>query len=72
MAMKDLTEIERKVYEYVRDHDFGNYPWITRENAKVLGMKEEDLYQSLSELTKKIRDNIWIYYDNGKLHIVAD
>ena len=72
MVFKDLTPTEQKVYEFIRDHDFKNYPWITYESAKVLGMKEQDLYKALSELTKKIRDNIWIYYDSGELHIVAD
>ena len=72
MVLKDLTTAEQKVYEFVRDHDFQNYPWKTSESAKALGMKEEDVYKALSELTKKIRDNIWIYYDSGELHIVAD
>lgn len=72
MAFKDLTRTEQKVYEFVRDHDFQNYPWVTAESARTLGMKEEDLYKALSELTKKIRDNIWIYYDSGELHVVAD
>jgi hypothetical protein len=72
MAMKDLNDLEMKVYQYVRDHDFGNYPWVTKNAAKDLGISEEDLYLALSELTKKIRDNFWIYYDNGTLRIVAD
>lgn len=72
MAMKDLTDEERKVYQYVRDHDFGNYPWVTKDAAKELGMSEEKLYLALSELTKKIRDNFWIYYEDGSLRVVAD
>ena len=72
MAFKDLTSAEQNVYEYIRDNDFGNYPWVTAQAARVLGMNEEDVYKALSELTKKIRDNIWIFYDSGNLHIVAD
>jgi hypothetical protein len=72
MAMKDLTDVEMKVYQYVRDNDFGNYPWVTRDAARALGMSEEDLYHALSELTKKIRDNFWIYYEDGTLRVVAD
>lgn len=72
MAFKDLTDVERRVYEYVRDHDFANYPWSTRHAARDLKTNEEEVYTALSELTKKIRDNIWIYYDKGELHIVAD
>ncbi len=72
MAMKDLTDIELRIYEYVRDHDFGNYPWITKDAARYLKIPEEEVYKALAVLTKKIRDNIWIYYENGELHIVAD
>ncbi|MEA3559406.1 MAG: hypothetical protein U9R75_09165 [Candidatus Thermoplasmatota archaeon] len=72
MAFKDMTDLETRVYEYIRDHDFGNYPWITREAARDMKTSEDDIYTALSELTKKIRDNIWIYYDKGELHIVAD
>ncbi len=72
MAMKDLTDLETKVYHYVRDNDFGNYPWVTKDAASELKISEEDLYVALSELTKKIRDNFWIYYEDGTLRIVAD
>ena len=51
---------------------FGNYPWVTKDAAKELKISEDDLYVALSELTKKIRDNFWIYYEDGTLRIVAD
>ncbi|MGA1872316.1 MAG: hypothetical protein ACMUHY_01465 [Thermoplasmatota archaeon] len=72
MAMKDLTDLEMRVYQYIRDNDFGNHPWITRDAARELRISEEDLYHALSELTKKIRENIWIYYEEGSLRVVAD
>lgn len=72
MGMKDLTDFERRLYEYIRDNDFESRPWVTKEAAKKLGRSEEDVYKALSELTKKIRDNIWIYYKEGSLHAVAD
>ncbi|MGA1821621.1 MAG: hypothetical protein ACMUIG_03760 [Thermoplasmatota archaeon] len=72
MAMKDLTPFEKQLYEYIRDNDFQSKPWITKNAARALGKSEEDVYHALSELTKKIRDNIWIYYESGHLHAVAD
>ncbi len=72
LAFKDLTPAETRVYEYVRDNDFESMPWVTASAARDLGMTEEDVYKALSELTKKIRDNIWIHYDSGELHISAD
>ncbi len=72
LAFKDLTPAEIKVYEFVRDNDFESRPWVTSSAARTLGMSEEDVYKALSELTKKIRDNIWIHYESGHLHISAD
>ncbi len=72
MAMKDLTDLEATVYEYIRANDFSTRPWITSNESKRLGITEESLYKVLSELTKKIKDNIWIYYEAGHLHVVAD
>ncbi|MBN1538996.1 MAG: hypothetical protein JW939_02540 [Candidatus Thermoplasmatota archaeon] len=72
MAMKDLTDLEMMVYHYIRDNDFGNHPWVTKDAARDLGIPEEMLYQALSELTKKIRENVWIYYEDGSLRVVAD
>ncbi len=72
MAMKDLTAFERELYEFIRDGDYGNVPWVTADAAKRLGTTEEKVYKALSELTKKIKDNVWIHYKAGVLHVVAD
>jgi len=72
MAMKDLTPMETMVYEYVKASDFSSVPWITSSEARKLGTTEEELYKTLAELTKKIKDNFWIYYEAGSIHIVAE
>lgn len=72
MGFKDLTSLEMKVYEFVRDRDYHIRPWITSDAARELNISEEELYTAMSELSKKIRDNFWIYYDSGHLHVVAD
>ena len=72
MAMKDLNETEVKLYHYILAHDFESNPWITSRVAREIGMTEEAVYGALSELTKKIKDNIWIYYRSGELHVVAE
>jgi len=72
MVMKDLTDLEARVYEHIRANDFSSRPWITMNEARRLGITEEALYKALSELTKKIKDNVWIYYEAGHLHVVAD
>lgn len=72
MGFEDLTEIDMKVYEYVRDHDFENYPWNTEQAAEYLDIPEEEIYEALSNLAKHIRDNIWIHYKDGHIRISAD
>ncbi len=72
MAFKDLTSFERQVYEYIRERDFETRPWITREAARNLKVEDIKIYEALSELTRKIRDNIWIFYRDGHLHVVAE
>ncbi len=72
MGFEDLTEIDMKVFEYVRDHDFENYPWNTAQAAEYLDIPEEEVLQALSNLAKHIRDNIWIHYKDGAIRISAE
>ena len=72
MGMEDLTELDKRLYEYIKQGDFESKKWSTPEAAKALGVSEDEVYQSLSNLTKHIKDNIWIYYKDGGLRIVAE
>lgn len=72
MAMKDLTAFENRLYQYILANDYESRPWATPKVARELGTTEEEVYRALSELTKKIKDNIWIFYRNGSLHVVAE
>jgi hypothetical protein len=72
MAHEDLTEADRKVYEYIKAGDFQSRKWSTPEASRRLGMREDDVYQSLANLSKYIPSNIWIYYEDGGIRIVAE
>ncbi len=72
MGMEDLNDIDLRVYEYVKSGDFETKKWNTKDAAESLGIKEDDVYQSLSNLAKHIKDKIWIYYKGGGLRIVAE
>lgn len=72
MGLEDLTELDKKLYEYIKNGDFVSKKWSTPEAAKRLGMKEEDIYQSLSNLAKHIKDRIEINYRDGGLRIIAE
>jgi len=72
MGLEDLTELDKKLYEYIKNGDFVSKKWSTPEAAKRLGVKEEDIYQSLSNLAKHIKDRIEINYRDGGLRIIAE
>ena len=72
MSFDNLSELERKVYEYIKNSDFESKKWSTPEAARNLHVAEDDIYQALSILSKEIRDNIWIYYKDGGIRIVAE
>ena len=72
MTFDDLTELDKRLYEYIKANDFQTKKWSTADAARKLGVKEDDVYESLSNLTKHIKDNIWIYYEDGGLRVVAE
>ena len=39
MALDDLTNSDKKVYEYLKLNDFVEKPWSTKKAAKALKMK---------------------------------
>jgi len=41
-------------------YDFVENPWSTKKAAKALKMKEDDIYESLSNLAEYMRNNIHI------------
>ena len=60
MALSDLNTNDKKVYEYLKLYDFVENPWSTKKAAKALKMKEDDIYESLSNLAEYMRNNIRI------------
>ena len=72
MALSDLTDADKKVYEYLKANDFVEKPWSTKKAAKALKMKEDDVYDSLSNLAEYMRNNIHIHYKDGSIRIGAN
>ncbi len=72
MALSDLTNEDKKVYEYLKTNDFVEKAWSTKKAAKALKMKEDDIYESLSNLAEYMRNNIHIHYKEGSIRIGAN
>ena len=72
MALSDLTAADKKVYEYLKANDFVEKPWSTKKASTALKMKEDDVYESLSNLAEYMRNNIHIHYKEGSIRIGAN
>ena len=72
MALNDLSTNDKKVYEYLKLYDFVENSWSTKKAAKALKMKEDDIYESLSNLAEYMRNNIHIHYKDGSIRIGAN
>ena len=72
MGFDDLTDLDKRLYEYIKNGDFVTKKWSTAEAAKALGAKEDDIYQSLANLARHIKDRIEISYKDGGLRIAAE
>ena len=72
MAKEDLTPADLRVYEYIKNNDFVSRRWSTPEAARKLGMTEDEVYESLSNIVKHLKEKIQIDYKDGGLRIMAD
>jgi hypothetical protein len=72
MALSDLDTNDLKVYEYLKENDFVEKPWSTKKAATALKMKEDDVYESLSNLAEYMRNNIHIHYKDGSIRVGAN
>ena len=72
MGMEDLTELDRRLYEYIKQNDFESKKWSTPDAAQKLGVSEEEIYKSLANLAKHLKDKVYIYYKDGGIRIAAE
>ena len=72
MAHSDLSEFEDRLYRWLCQSDFEEVPWSTAHAAKAFKVKQDEIYKALSALTRKIPNNIQIFYQDGGLRIAAE
>ena len=72
MGEEELSDADRKLFEYIRSGDFEAKPWSTPDAAKATGLEEKQVYESLSNLSKHMKGRIYIYYKDGGLRIQAE
>ena len=72
MSFDNLSAFENKLFEYIKVNDFQTKKWSTPKAAHFLHVSEEEIYKALAKLSKEIKENIWIYYEDGGIRIVAE
>ncbi len=69
---EELTDFEMRLFAWIRESDFEEVAWSTKTAAKSFKCKEEEIYEAVASLTKKLPNRIQIYYENGNLHVAAE
>lgn len=72
MSMEDLTDDDLRVFEYMRTYDFETYPWSTPDAAEYLEMSEDEVYESMANIAKHIKEHVWIHYKDGGIRVTAE
>jgi len=72
MGMNDLEDFEKKLYEYIKENDFETKKWDSKETARHFGVEVDEIYTALSNMSKHIKDKIYIHYKDKGLRISAE
>ncbi|MEW5761187.1 MAG: hypothetical protein AB1779_10535 [Candidatus Thermoplasmatota archaeon] len=68
----ELTEFDIKLYEYIRTKDFEKNFFSAKEVAEKFGVDERKIYESLSKISKKMKDKFLVYYRDGRIRIATE
>ena len=69
---EDLTELEARIFEWIRQSDFETVAWSTAKAARSFKVKQDEIYDALSALTRKVPKRIQISYKDGSLRVAAE
>jgi hypothetical protein len=67
-----LSDLEARLFEWIRQSDFETVAWSTAKAAIAFKVTQDDIYEAVAALTKKVPKQIQIYYKDGNLHIAAE
>ena len=68
----DLSELEARLFEWIRQSDFHTMPWSTSKAAKAFKVKKDEIYEAVAALTKKVPDRIQVFYKEGTQKLGED
>ena len=68
----ELSELESGLLSWLVESDFHIQPWSTSKAAKAFKVKQDEIYDALSALTRKVPKRIQISYKDGSLRVAAE
>ena len=68
----ELTTLEAKLIKWLSKSDFHIQPWSSKDAEKAFKVSEDDIYEAVAALTKKVPERIQVFYKDGSVHIAAD
>ncbi len=72
MGYEDLNEKDIRVLEYMQSYDFEDYPWSTEDAAVSLRLKTDEVYESMVNIIKNMKGEVFVYYRDGALRVITD
>ena len=67
-----LNEKERRMWEYIQKTELEERPWKTPEVARDLDLTEDEAYETLSGLGRKLKEEMYIYYKDGYIRVALN
>ena len=67
-----LTEPESLLWDYIKGYDFEGHPWSTPNASAKIGLSETVVYTCLSELCRKLKGKMYVYYRDGAIRIATE
>ncbi len=72
MAVEDLDQLERRLFEWIKKSDFETVGWSSQRAAEAFDVSETEVLEALAALTAKIPNNIYVHYSDGAIRISAE
>ncbi|RZD52324.1 MAG: hypothetical protein CXT67_06480 [Methanobacteriota archaeon] len=72
MAMEDLSQLERRLFEWIKKSDFESVPWSSQRAAEAFDVSEDEIREALAALTSKVPHNIYVHYNDGAIRVSAE
>lgn len=72
MAWEDLTELEERLHEWIKQSDFETVAWSSERAAEAFMVTPDEIQEALAALTKKVPERIYVHYSDDAIRVSAE